>query len=134
MVLDPNLKNGAEKLLRDFGTYVDVFLRASTAKGTNYNPKYATGETITNQNPVSIKAYVRDKNSDSLIINKLGLVAVGSKEIVVKANDASYFMNARKVQINGEDYEIYNKATGNKFQVYDLGFGYNAIILFKSGN
>jgi len=134
MPKDPNLKNLASQLLRDFGSYVDVFLTSGKTKGINYNPKYATGKSKTNQNPVTINAYVRDKSSNSLIINKLGLVAVGAKEIIVTENDSSYFLNAERVQIDEEDYEVYNSATGNKVQMYNLDFGYKAIILFKKGN
>ena len=134
MVLDPNLKNLASNLLRDFGTYVDIYLTSGKSKGGNYNPKYATGKSVTNQNPVTIKAYVRDKSANSLIANQLGLIAVGSKEIIVTENDSSYFLNAERVQINGEDYEVSNNATRNKVQMYDLNFGYKTIILFKRGN
>jgi len=134
MTLDPIYNNYAQVLIRDFGTSVDVFLRASKTKGINYNPKYEAGYVITNQNPITIKAYLRDKSEDSLIINQMGLVAVGAKELIIKENDASYFLLAEKVKINDETYEVYSKATGNKFQCYDLGFGYKAVILFKAGN
>ena len=133
-MLDPSLKHVADKLIRDFGTYVDVILKASHSKGSAYNPKYNVEETKTYQSEITIKAYVRDKQADSLMINQLGLVAVGAKEIMVKDSDASYFLLAEKVKIDDEYYEVYSKATGNKFQCYDLGLGYKAIILFKAGN
>ena len=100
MTLDPIYNNYAQVLIRDFGTSVDVFLRASKTKGINYNPKYEAGYVITNQNPITIKAYLRDKSEDSLIINQMGLVAVGAKELIIKKNDASYFLLAEKVKMD----------------------------------
>ena len=126
--------NSCKKLIKELGTYVDVFLRDSTTKGANYNPKYEAGSTETYQNPISIKAYVRDKSANSLIINQLGLVAVGAKSVLINASDESYFLNAGKIQIDGENYEVYNNATGKKCQIYGYGLGYRIIILFKSGN
>jgi len=123
-----------KKLIREFGSYVDIFLRDSKTKGSNYNPKYEVSYEETLQSPITIKAYVRDKSSNSLIINQLGLVAVGAKEVIIDSNDESYFLNAVKIQIDGEDYQVYNNATGNKFQIYGYGLGYKVIILFKSGN
>ena len=134
MVYNPCQSSCAKQLIAQLGTNVDVFLRDSKTKGTNYNPKYEAGYTETYQNPISIKAYVRDKTADSLIINQLGLIAVGAKSVLINASDESYFRNAGKIQIDGEDYEVYNNATGKKVQIYGYGLGYRIVILFKSGN
>jgi len=134
MTYNPCRKTCARTLINELGTYVDIFLTSSKSKGSNYNPKYEATYTKTYQNPISIKAYVTDKSPDSLIVNNLGLVAVGAKNVLINASDESYFRNAGKIQIDGEDYETYNNATGKKFQIYGYGLGYRVIILFKSGN
>lgn len=134
MNLNKNTRQYARKIFRDYAEDISVYLRSSTTKGNNYNPKYNVAYTKTNQNSLTIKALIRDEQADKLIIKTLGLVAVGAKTVTIKNADVDILKLAERITIRNTNYEAYSKAVGKKFQVYDAQFGYSKVILFKSGN
>lgn len=134
MNLNAKSRQWADRLFRTYAEDVDVYLQSSHTKGEDYDPAYNIREERTLQNARTVKAMVRDKSSNSLIINKLGLTALGAKSVVVQEMNVSLLKLAYKIIINDEEYTPYHEAVGNKFQVIDDGFGYNVVILFKSGN
>ena len=134
MNLNAKTRQYADRIFRTYSQDADVYLQASHTKGEDFDPAYNVRQDRTLQNPRTIKAMIRDKSADSLIINKLGLTALGAKSIVVQEMNVSLLKLSEKIIINEEKYTPYNEAVGNKFQVMDDGFGYSVVILFKSGN
>jgi len=134
MNLNAKSRQYADRIFRTYAKDVDVYLQASHTKGEDYDPAYSVRQDRTLQNPRTIKAMIRDKSANSLIINKLGLTALGAKSIVVQKMNVSLLERAEKIIIDEEEYTPYNEAIGNKFQVTDDGFGYKVVVLFKSGN
>lgn len=134
MNLNKHTRQYARIIFRDYAEKIHVYLRASQIKGNDYHPKYNVAYTKTNQNPITIKAIIRDETANKLVIKNIGLTAVGAKSIIIKNSDVNTIKLAEKIVINNENYEIYNSAVGKKFQVYDVCFGYSKIIIFKSGN
>ena len=134
MNLNAKAKQYADRIFRTHAENVDVYLQASHTKGVDYDPAYNVKEERTLQNSRSVKAMIRDKSANSLIINNLGLSALGAKSIVVQEMNVSLLKLSRKIIIKDEEYTPYHEAVGNKFQVMDDGFGYSVVVLFKSGN
>ncbi len=134
MNLNAKTRQYADKIFRTYAENVDVYLQASQTKGDDYDPAYNIKIDKILQNAKTIKAMMRDKTADSLIINKLGLTALGAKSVVVQEMNVSLLKLAEKIIINEEKYTPYHEAVGNKFQSMDAEFGYSVVILFKSGN
>lgn len=134
MNLNAKTRQYADRIFRTYSKDVDVYLQSSQVKGDDFDPAYNVRIEKTLQNARTIKAMVRDKSADSLIINKLGLTALGAKSVVVQQMNVSLLKLSEKIIIDEEKYTPYNEAVGNKFQVSDDGFGYSVVILFKSGN
>lgn len=134
MNLNAKTRQYADRIFRTYSKDVDIYLQSSHTKGEDYDPAYSVRKERTLQNPRSIKAMIRDKSANSLIINKLGLTALGAKSVVVQEMNVSLLKLSRKIIIDEEEYTPYHEAVGNKFQVTDDGFGYKVVVLFKSGN
>lgn len=134
MNLNAKNRQYADRIFQTYAKNVDVYLQSSHTKGEDYDPAYNIREDRTFENARTIKAMVRDKTANSLIINKLGLTALGAKSVVVQKMNVSLLKLSRKIIIDEEKYTPYHEAVGNKFQEIDDGFGYSVVILFKSGN
>lgn len=134
MNLNTKTRQYADRIFLTYATDVDVYLQASQIKGEDYDPAYSVKKERTLQNTRTVKAMIRDKSANSLIINKLGLTALGAKSVVVQEMNVSLLKLAEKIIIKEEEYTPYHEAVGNKFQVSDDGFGYSVVVLFKSGN
>ena len=124
-------KHFANKIYREFKENVTVYLKGSKTKSTNYDKFTNTGYTLTSQNPIFIKAIIRDVKAEELIIRNLGLIATGAKKIVIKERDVSFIKNAYRIIIDEEDYYVYDDAVGNKLQIADDKLGYYTVLLFK---
>jgi len=124
-------KHFAKKIYREFKDTVEVYLKGSKTKSSNYDKYTNTGYTIGTQNPIFIKAIIRDAKPEELITKSIGLIAVGAKKITIRENDVSLIKNASRILINEEDYYVYSDAVGNNLQIIDDGLGYYTILLFK---
>lgn len=133
MNLNAKSRQYADRIFKTYSEDVDVFLKNSQTKGDNYHPYYKQTLVKTHQNSRTVKAMIRDKSADSLIMQKIGLIELGAKAVTVQDMNVSLFILSEKIVINEEEYTPYNKAVGNKFTVTDVKFGYSTILLFKSG-
>lgn len=124
-------KHFAKQIYREFKETVEVYLKGSKTKGSSYDKYTDTGYVTTQQNPIFIKAIIRDVKAEELITKNIGLVATGAKKITIKENDVSFIKDASRIVINEEDYYVYNDAVGNKLQIADDKFGYYTVLLFK---
>ncbi len=121
-------------LFANLAKTVWVYLKSSNSKGVNYDPYNNVGYTKTNQAPQPVKALVRQIQGNSLIARELGLVHTGAIEIVVKEKDVNLFKICQKIKYKDLEYSPFNKALGNRIQIFETEFGLYRIILFKSGN
>lgn len=124
-------KNFADKIYTEFKETVTVYLKGSKTKSANYDKFTDTGYTLTQQNPIFIKAIIRDVKAEELITKNIGLTSFGAKKIVIKERDVSLIKNASRIVIKDEDYYVYDDAVGNKLQIADDKFGYYTILVFK---
>jgi hypothetical protein len=124
-------KHFAKQIYREFKETVEIYLKGSKIKSINFDKYTNTGFITAQQNPLFIKAIIRDVKAEELITKHIGLVASGAKKIVIKENDISLIKNASRIVINEEDYYVYDDAVGNKLQIADDKMGYYTILLFK---
>jgi len=124
-------KHFAKYIYTEFKDTVEVYLKGSKTKGSSYDKYTNTGYTTTEQNPVFIKAIIRDVKAEELITKNIGLTSYGAKKIVIKERDVSLIKDASRIVIDDEDYYVYNDAVGNKLQIADDKMGYFTILLFK---
>jgi hypothetical protein len=110
---------------------VFIYLPGAKVKGTNYDKFRDIGWTVGQQNPIVVKAWVREVSPNELILRQIGLVAVGAKKLVVKNNDVALFRLANRVVINDADYYVYNDAVGKKFQIQELDENYSEVTVFQ---
>lgn len=131
-------KNISSKIYNDtFSKYSEtvwVYLKASNSQGVNYDPYRNVGATTTEQSPEPVRAIVRQLTGDSLVARELGLVNIGSIELIIKEKDLGLFKICQKVTYNDEEYSVNIKALGNRVQFYKHLFGYYRVVLFKVGN
>lgn len=124
-------KHFAKQIYREFKETVEVYLKGSKTKSAFYDKYTSTGYVITQQNPIFIKAIIRDVKPEELITKSIGLVATGAKKIVIKENDVSLVKHASHLMINDEEYYVYDDAVGNKLQIANDQMGYYTVLIFK---
>jgi predicted RNA-binding protein associated with RNAse of E/G family len=130
-----NIKNTVkENLFKDLEETIWVYLRATNTKGNAYDPYRQTGFTTTLQNPLPVKAMIRQLSSNSLIMRELGLAETGAIEIIVQEKDVNLFKICDKIQYNSIEFVTYREALGNRIQITNTQFGFSKIILFPRGN
>lgn len=108
-----------------------VYLKASNTKGNSYDPYRNTGFSKTNQSPEPVKAYVRQIKGNSLVARELGLIESGAIEIVIKDSDVNAFKICEKVKYKDNEYVTFNKALGNRVQIFQSDFNFSRVILFR---
>lgn len=112
------------KLFRRFGKDVEVFLRSSKVKGVDYDPIRDEGYSISNQNSVRLKAWVRDPSPKGKLLQEIGQVPTGTKELIVFKKDLTVLKIAEKIRVGDVDYHIFEDATGDRFtyleRIYDM--------------
>ncbi len=118
------LKSETCKLFRRFGKNAEVFLRSSKTKGIDYDPIRDEGYSISNQNSVIIKAWVRNPSSNGKLLQEIGTFDTGAKELIIFKKDLTVLKIAEKIVVDGLDYHILNDAAGDRFasleRIYDL--------------
>lgn len=132
--MDRNLSNKIfEELFRKRqGTVkVKVFMKSSKSIGTNYDPFRNTNYTKTKQNPIFIQALVRDVSPEKLIYKEMGVSETGAKELVIHSRDVNAIKISERIEIDGENYYIYNDRVGNKLQIFKRSFDYYRVIIFR---
>lgn len=120
-----------EKIFKDHSVRIDVFLRSSKVKGTNFDKFRDVGYKQTYQNPVFLNAMTKNVSPNSLIIRELGLTETGALQIIVKDDDFTILKLAERIIIDEVEYTPRNKALGNRFQVEKLPFNYKKCIVFR---
>jgi ribosomal protein S17 len=129
--MDRNIRQKLRELYRDRAEKVAVFLRTSKTKSANYDKYNDTGYTVSQDNPVWIKAITHTHTVDGLIYKGLGLEEVGAKTIIIKKSDLSLIEICEKVEIDGKEYYAWKDTVGDKIQVYETEFDFVRVIIFR---
>jgi hypothetical protein len=118
-------------VFKDNAETIWVYLKLFNTKGSGYDPYRNTGYTKTNQSPEPVKAYVRQIQGNSLVAREIGLVETGAIEIVIDSRDINLFKICEKVKYNDVEYTPFNKACGNRLQIFTSPFNFVRIVLFQ---
>lgn len=120
-----------DKVFKQFAENLFVYLQKTFSYGSNYDPYRNEGAVLTQKSPISVKGIVRQISGDSLIRREIGIQETGAVEVIIKERDISVIKNAEKIVYNKEEYSLYNKALGNRMQIFKRPFGFYKIIMFK---
>lgn len=120
-----------DKVFKQFAENLFVYLQKTFSYGSNYDPYRNEGAVLTQKSPVSVKGIVRQISGDSLIRREIGIQETGAVEVIIKERDISVIKNAEKIVYDKEEYSLYNKALGNRMQIFKRPFGFYKIIMFK---
>lgn len=110
---------------------VRVYKKGSKSVGTYYDPYRNVGYTKTKQNPFSIQAIARDISPERLIYKEFGIAEAGAKELIIHKRDVNLIRISERIEIDDEDYYVYNDKIGNKLQIFKRSFDYYRVIIFK---
>jgi predicted ribonuclease YlaK len=127
-------KNVCDQFKR-FGEDVSIYLRSTKSKGDNYDPIRNTGYAVGHQNPISIKAWVRQPSQDGKLLQQIGLVENHPMEIIVFEKDINTVIEAERLVIKGKDYHVRSDAVGNRVSKIERIYGLARIIIWiKEGD
>ena len=121
-----------DSIFKEYSETVWVYLKKTNSKSSNYDPYRNTGYTKTNQSPEPVKAYVRQIRGNSLVARELGLMQSVAIEIVIESRDENIFRICEKVKYNDAEYSPFNKALGDRVQIYKSDFNFSRVILFRT--
>ena len=87
--------------------------------------------TYTDLNPVAIRGYIREIKPESLVWRQIGLIETGAVEIICDYKYAEWFKQANKVEINGDEFQVYKSNVGNRVLITKQPFNLAKIVLKK---
>ena len=119
------------KLLKhsDYSTKVKIYMSYRTA-GDDFDPYEANYE-YKNLNPITIKAFVTQISPSALVYKQYGLKEIGAVEIITEEKYKNLFEKCNKIEINGEEYEVYKEAVGNRSIITERPFNLIRVVLQK---
>ena len=106
------------------------FYFATKSAGEDYDP-YEKNWTYGNQNPQTVKMYVREIDAESLVWRQMGVQETGAVEILCDDRYKNWFTAANKIVINSDEYEVYKEATGSRAVIQKRPFKVLRVILRK---
>lgn len=74
--------------------------------------KYEDKTEYSNLNPITIKGYVYQFSPTSLVWKQYGLTEQGAREILCDAIYKNYFEKCNKLEIDGDEYEVFKEGGG----------------------
>lgn len=119
------------KLFKRFGKSVKVYLRSAKTKDEEYDPLRDEGYSITRRNPIHIKAWVRNPSPTGKLLQAIGTVPTGTKEIIVFKKDINTLKISEKIVIDGVNYHVFNDALGNRFTVLERIYDLVRVVIFR---
>lgn len=120
-----------DSIFKEYNETVWVYLKKTNTKSSNYDPYRNTGYTKSYQSPEPVKAYVRQIRGNSLVARELGLMQSGAIEIVINSSDENIFRICDRVKYNNVEYSPFNKALGDRVQIYKSDFNFSRVVLFR---
>lgn len=119
-----------KNLLKDYEKKIYIYFSYKTI-GDHYNPR-EKNYTENNLNPVCLKAYVREIDSEKLIWKNYGNERDGIIEVSnVDKKYKSWFENANKIEIDNQEYMVLKEAVGGNFLISSRPFNKIRVILRK---
>lgn len=117
------------KLLKDKDFATKILLYFSTKTQAEGYDNYEENYTYSNLNPIAIYGYVTDISPEALVWKQYGLQEIGAKEILCEAKYKEWFKRANKVTIDGDIFEVYREAAGNRVIIQTRPFNTIRILL-----
>src|SRR4030042_2693044 len=99
----------SQDLIRKNKTKVSIFMSSKTL----VDP-YEKNYTFADLNPKTIKAYVTEISPEALVWKSYGLKEMGAKEIICEDRYAEWFKLCNKVEIDGDQYEVFKEGNANR--------------------
>jgi hypothetical protein len=106
------------------------FYFATKTVGDDFDP-IEKNYTYVNQNPQTVKMYVREIEAESLIWKQMGTKEAGAVELLCEERYKNWFMVANKIMVNDDEYEVYKEATGGRAIMQRRPFKMLRVILRK---
>jgi hypothetical protein len=110
-------------------TKISIYM-ATRSVGEDYDP-YEKVFTHSNLNPLTIKGYCRDIRPESLVWRQIGISEVGAKEILCEDKYVEHFRKANKIEIDGDEYQVYKENVGNRVLITKIPFKLIKVVLRK---
>ncbi len=130
--MNRNLINSKlEQVFEDFCDTIFVYFPKTKQRSADYDPFRDEGYTYSYQNPIPVKAIVRDATPMSLFYRNIGLVEDDAKEIIIKGDDLNKIKIAEKLLIEGNFYSVYNKALGNRVSIFKRPGNFYRIVVWR---
>jgi len=99
----------------NFSTNITLYF-STRSVGADFDP-YEKTYTFTDLNPKTIRGYVRDIKPEALVWKQYGLAEMGAKEVLCDDKYAQWFRICNKVEIGGDDYQVYKENVGNRLLI-----------------
>ena len=110
-----------------FNTKIKLYFSRKTF-GDFYDD-YEDNATYLKLNPVTIKGYVHDITATSLIFKRYGLESMGAKEVIADSKYKSWFEDCEKIEIDGDEYQVFKEAAGQNMIIHERAFKIIRIVL-----
>lgn len=120
-----------KKLLNDKNLSTKIYLYMSTKTAGEDFDSEEKNYTYTNLNPVVVKGYVKDVKGEALVWKQYGLSETGAKEVICEYKYAQWFRLANKIEIDGDEFQVYKENVGNRLLIEKRPFSLARIILKK---
>ena len=121
------------KLLNDSNVSTKIYFYFSRqTAGDDFDP-YEKNYTEVFLAPRVIKGYVSDVKPEALVWKQYGLKEMGAKEILCDSKYSDYFRNARKIEIEGDQYVTYKEGMPRAALITKRPFKLIRVVLFKKG-
>jgi hypothetical protein len=118
-----------QKLIKQYGLPVR-FIFGTKTKDSSYD-EIEYNYTKELKNPNIAKALVRPLDVESLVFRKYGLSMLGSVEIILDKRYLEWVKTCSKVEINGNEYEVYADTVGQYASFHESSYGYITTVLQK---
>lgn len=113
-----------------FNKKIQICFGTKTA-GADFD-QYEQNYTKVALNPITIKGMVRFISPQALIWKKYGLMKDGSIQIYTDDKYKTWFEQATKVIVDGDNYTVYNDGTGSQSSILELKGNIISIILQRA--
>lgn len=118
-----------ERILSDanLSTKVSIFFSYKSF-GDDYD-EYEANAIDLKLNPKTIRAYVCDITTEALVYKQYGLHEIGAKEIICDARYKEWFEKCSKIVINGNEYQTFKEAAGQRAVITSRPFNTIRVIV-----
>jgi len=80
-------------------------------------------------NPVTIKGYVHSITAMALVFKQYGLENQNAKEVITDSKYKSWFEDCEKIEIDGEEYQVFKEAAGQNMIIHERAFKIIRVVL-----